>query len=43
MLPEKQKKAYEEFYEATTKNGLLDEKTTVMVQLAASFVIGCYP
>lgn len=43
MLPENQKKHYEAFYESTVKNGLLDEKTTVMIQLAASFTIGCYP
>ena len=43
MLPEKQKSAYEQFYESTAKNELLDPKTTVMIQLAASFVIGCYP
>jgi hypothetical protein len=43
MLPEKQKQAYEEFYESTAKNEIVDPKTTVMVQLAASFAIGCYP
>jgi hypothetical protein len=43
MLPEKQKQAYEAFYATTAKNGILDPKTTVMVQLAASFAIGCYP
>jgi hypothetical protein len=43
MLPEKQKSAYEQFYESTAKNELLDPKTTVMIQLAVSFVIGCYP
>lgn len=43
MLPEKQKQTYEAFYESTAKNEILDQKTTVMIQLAASFVIGCYP
>ena len=43
LLPEIQKQAYEKFYETTAKNELLDQKTTVMIQLAASFVIGCYP
>lgn len=43
MLPEKQKTAYEAFYHATEDNGILDAKTTVMIQLAASLVIGCYP
>ena len=43
MLPERQKQKYEEFFESTAKNGILDMKTTVMIQLAASFSIGCYP
>ena len=43
LLPERQKQTYEEFYESTDKNEILGQKTTVMIQLAASFVIGCYP
>ena len=43
LLPEKQKQTYEEFYESTVKNEILDQKTTLMIQLAASFAIGCYP
>jgi hypothetical protein len=43
MLPERQKQKYEAFYESTTKNEILDQKTTVMIQLAASLVMGCYP
>ena len=43
LLPEIQKQAYEKFYDSTAKNEILDQKTTVMIQLAASFVIGCYP
>lgn len=43
MLPKKLNQTYETFYKSTEKNGILDEKTTVMVQLAASFAIGCYP
>ena len=43
MLPEKQKQAYEKFFESTEKNEILNNKTTVMIQLAVSFVIGCYP
>jgi hypothetical protein len=43
MLPERQKQKYEEFFDSTAKNGILDMKTTVMIQLAASFSIGCYP
>ena len=43
VLPMHQKEAYEAFFEATEENGILDPKTTVMIQLAASFAIGCYP
>ena len=43
MLPQKQKQKYEEFFESTAKNGILDTNTTIMIQLAASFSIGCYP
>lgn len=43
LLPEKQKLTYEAFYESTAKNEILDQKTTLMIQLATSFAIGCYP
>lgn len=43
MLPEKQKKTYTDFFESTVENEILDKKTTLMIQLAAAFAIGCYP
>ncbi|MDJ0721289.1 MAG: hypothetical protein QNJ04_06645 [Desulfobacterales bacterium] len=43
MLPDAQKTSYEAFFESTTENGQLDPRTTTMIQLAVSFVIGCYP
>jgi len=43
LLPERQKQTYEEFYESTAKNEIFDQKTTIMIQLAASFALGCYP
>jgi len=43
MLTEKLEKKYTDFYEATVENGTIDSRTTVMIQLAASFAIGCYP
>lgn len=43
MLPEKQKQAYEKFFESTVQNDTIGPKTTVMIQLASAFVIGCYP
>lgn len=43
MLPKKQEKCYTEFYDATVENGTFDIKTTLMIQMAAAFAIGCYP
>ena len=43
MLPEAQKVAYEAFFESTEKNGILSDKLTIMIQLASSLAIGCYP
>ena len=43
MLPEKQKAAYKAFYESARKNDILEEKTTLLIHLAAAFAIGCYP
>ena len=43
MLPEVQKNAYEAFFESTAENNILNEKITIMIQLAASFSLGCYP
>ena len=43
MLPEVQKIAFESFFESTEKNGIINEKMTIMIQLAASLAIGCYP
>jgi hypothetical protein len=43
MLPESQEEKYQAFFESTANNNILDRKTTVMIQLASSFVIGCYP
>jgi len=43
MLPAKQANAYDSFSESTAQNEVLDRKTTVMIQLAAAFAIGCYP
>ena len=43
MLPPEQKKRYEAFFASTADNGILDSKTTVMIQLGASMIAGCYP
>ena len=43
MLPQKNKLTYEAFFASTETSDILDPKTTLMVQLAVSFAIGCYP
>lgn len=43
MLPEKQGKAYTNFYDSTRLNEVLAPKTTVMIQMASAMAFGCYP
>jgi hypothetical protein len=43
MLPEKQQKAYTDFYDSARHNEILEPKTTLLVHLAAAMAIGCYP
>jgi len=42
MLPQ-QKKAFGEFYKSANQNGILDDKTTLMIHLAAAMALGCSP
>ncbi len=43
MLPSKQDGAFRDFYDSASKNEDLDEKTTVMIQIASAMAVGCYP
>jgi len=43
MLPEEQKKAYTEFYNAARNNNILEPKTTLLVHLASAMALGCHP
>ena len=43
MFPSKQKKAYEDFYNAARYNEILEPKTTLMIHLATAMAVGCYP
>jgi hypothetical protein len=43
MLPERQAKAFSDFYKSTRNNEILEPKTTLLVAMAASMAIGCYP
>ena len=43
MLPDKQHRAFGEFYKSARFNRILDRKTTVMLHLATAMSAGCYP
>ena len=43
LLPEKQHRAFGEFYKSARYNRILDQKTTVMLHLASALSVGCYP
>lgn len=41
MLPEKQNKAFSDFYDSARHNDVLDPKTTLMIHLASAMAVGC--
>ncbi len=43
MLAEKQRSAWEDFYDSARGNEILEPKTTLMIHLAAAMAVGCYP
>jgi hypothetical protein len=43
MLPETQKRAFGAFYDSARQNEILAPKTTLMIHLAASMAVACYP
>ena len=43
MLPKMQAKAYDAFYDSARHNGILEEKTTLLIHLAAAMALGCVP
>ncbi len=43
MLPEKQLKAYNDFYDSARNNEILEPKITLMIHLASAMAVGCYP
>ncbi len=43
MLPEKQQKAFGEFYDTVRENTILDSKTTLLLHLGAAMALGCSP
>jgi hypothetical protein len=43
LLPEKQRKAYTDFYKSARQNEVLEPKTTLMLHMAAAMAFACYP
>ena len=43
MAPEKQMKAFDNFYNSVRNNKILDSKTTLLIQMATAMTVGCYP
>jgi alkylhydroperoxidase/carboxymuconolactone decarboxylase family protein YurZ len=43
MLSENQRKIFAEFHKSVEAEGVLDEKTSHMIKLAAAMALGCYP
>jgi hypothetical protein len=43
MLPERQHRAFGEFYKSARYNEILEPKTTLMLHLAAAMAVACYP
>ena len=40
---ENQKKAFDDFYKSARYNGVLSDKTSLLVHLGAAMAVGCYP
>lgn len=43
MLPEPHQKSFGDFYDTARHNGILDEKTTLLLHLGAAMALGCSP
>jgi hypothetical protein len=43
MLTKDGAKSWKTFYDSARHNDVLDERTTVLIHLAAAMAVGCYP
>jgi len=43
MLPKRQANAFNDFYKSARNNEILEPKTTILVHLAVSMALACYP
>ena len=43
MLSENQRKIFADFHKSVETEGILNEKTSHMIKMAAAIAFGCYP
>ena len=43
MMPVHLKQSFSDFHKAVVNNGIIDPKTTFMIQMGAAMAAGCYP
>ncbi len=43
MMPKQVNQSFADFRKAVVNNGIIDPKTTFMIQMAAAMAVGCYP
>ncbi|MDY0039155.1 MAG: carboxymuconolactone decarboxylase family protein [Desulforhabdus sp.] len=43
MMPKNLKKSFKQFHDAMIENGVIDPKTTFMIEMGAAMAVGCYP
>ncbi len=43
MMPKNLKKSFKQFHDEMISNGVIDPKTTFMIEMGAAMAVGCYP
>ncbi|MFH2218687.1 MAG: carboxymuconolactone decarboxylase family protein [Pseudomonadota bacterium] len=43
MMPKNLKKSFIQFHDEMISNGVIDPKTTFMIEMGAAMAVGCYP
>ena len=42
-MPKNLKKSFKQFHDEMISNGIIDPKTTFMIEMGAAMAVGCYP
>jgi hypothetical protein len=43
MMPKQVNRSFADFRNAVVNNGIIDPRTTFMIQMGAAMAVGCYP